>query len=567
MSKPFRANQVRLGAVDILTGTADPSTSSGVAAPVGSEYLRAPTSGAYIKTGSGDTAWQAQAAALFTNVLDYGAAGDGSTDDLAAFQAAVAAVVARGGGTVFIPPGEYKLTISSGDTTSILLSGTENVRFLGCGASSVLKMGDDASGGAWSMFLVTAGAVGTEFEEIAFDQSELTNPGSGECHLIEADSAEIVKIIGCTFYGGVSGAGSYVKAGGSSVSIVQVAGCDMTDAGGACVELGGMDAGWVIDSRLLNSGTDAALAIAAGSDSITNVIIDGCYIGSAGAAADLSASGTAERVHISGSLFLGTVAIDGFDKLQFQSCEARLTASGITDPVLSVANGQYLEIQGCNVVRASTADAGLCIDLDTISRSQVTVNRWVQETTNGVLHAVDCSSLQLSANQTIAADAGSSANDCYLLEAASVVADNIQIAAEHINATSGMWLRGIHIARDGANLGNIQIVDPMMAAIATGVLFDDDSAGSSAFGGRLMVAGGSISASTAAFTVSVSTVPVVIGGNASTFGAQVFALASGSPEGVVTARVGSECRRLDGGTGTTIYIKESGTGNTGWVGK
>jgi hypothetical protein len=40
---------------------------------------------------------------------------------------------------------------------------------------------------------------------------------------------------------------------------------------------------------------------------------------------------------------------------------------------------------------------------------------------------------------------------------------------------------------------------------------------------------------------------------------------SGSPEGVVTAPVGSLYQRTDGGTNTTLYRKESGAGNTGWV--
>ncbi len=42
---------------------------------------------------------------------------------------------------------------------------------------------------------------------------------------------------------------------------------------------------------------------------------------------------------------------------------------------------------------------------------------------------------------------------------------------------------------------------------------------------------------------------------------------SGSPEGVVTANVGSLYLRSDGGTTTTLYVKTSGTGNTGWVAK
>ena len=41
------------------------------------------------------------------NVKDYGATGDGTTDDRAAVQSAIDAAVAMGGGTVFFPPGSY----------------------------------------------------------------------------------------------------------------------------------------------------------------------------------------------------------------------------------------------------------------------------------------------------------------------------------------------------------------------------------------------------------------------------------------------------------------------------
>lgn len=42
---------------------------------------------------------------------------------------------------------------------------------------------------------------------------------------------------------------------------------------------------------------------------------------------------------------------------------------------------------------------------------------------------------------------------------------------------------------------------------------------------------------------------------------------TGSPEGVVTAPIGSFYSREDGGAATSFYVKESGTGNTGWVAK
>lgn len=42
---------------------------------------------------------------------------------------------------------------------------------------------------------------------------------------------------------------------------------------------------------------------------------------------------------------------------------------------------------------------------------------------------------------------------------------------------------------------------------------------------------------------------------------------NGSPEGAVTAPIATLYRRLDGGAGTCLYVKESGTGDTGWVAK
>ena len=42
---------------------------------------------------------------------------------------------------------------------------------------------------------------------------------------------------------------------------------------------------------------------------------------------------------------------------------------------------------------------------------------------------------------------------------------------------------------------------------------------------------------------------------------------SGSPEGAVSANAGSLYLNRDGGANTTLYIKESGAGNTGWIAK
>lgn len=61
------------------------------------------------------------------------------------------------------------------------------------------------------------------------------------------------------------------------------------------------------------------------------------------------------------------------------------------------------------------------------------------------------------------------------------------------------------------------------------------------------------------FSIQLTTPKVVYTGS-------VFDLAgAGSPEGAITASVGSLYRRTDGGVDTTLYAKETGSGNTGWV--
>jgi hypothetical protein len=50
-------------------------------------------------------------------------------------------------------------------------------------------------------------------------------------------------------------------------------------------------------------------------------------------------------------------------------------------------------------------------------------------------------------------------------------------------------------------------------------------------------------------------------------GAPIWTSGVGTPEGVVTAPIGSMFTRTDGGANTTLYVKESGASNTGWVAK
>jgi hypothetical protein len=45
----------------------------------------------------------------------------------------------------------------------------------------------------------------------------------------------------------------------------------------------------------------------------------------------------------------------------------------------------------------------------------------------------------------------------------------------------------------------------------------------------------------------------------------VSAIGHGTPEGVLAAPAGSDYRNLDGGAGATFWIKQAGSGTTGWL--
>jgi hypothetical protein len=68
-------------------------------------------------------------------------------------------------------------------------------------------------------------------------------------------------------------------------------------------------------------------------------------------------------------------------------------------------------------------------------------------------------------------------------------------------------------------------------------------------------------------TVPVLTASVLVAGAYINNGDTTWTTNTGSPEGVVTAPIGSLYSRLDGGVSTTLYVKTSGTGNTGWTAK
>lgn len=82
---------------------------------------------------------------------------------------------------------------------------------------------------------------------------------------------------------------------------------------------------------------------------------------------------------------------------------------------------------------------------------------------------------------------------------------------------------------------------------------------------------GKLTAESSLTTAETASLVVGSGGvkawNAALTAAPTITVGDATPEGAVTAPVGSLFLRTNGGAGTSLYVKESGSGNTGWVGK
>ena len=114
------------------------------------------------------------------SVKDFGAKGDGSTDDVSAIQAAIDSLPY--GGTVFFPAGTYMLGTSSGgvgvfpDWTPIqtaLIVRTDNVLLTGEGNQSILKLMPNAK-----MRVISVISSNVIFEKITVDGSKANRDGS-----------------------------------------------------------------------------------------------------------------------------------------------------------------------------------------------------------------------------------------------------------------------------------------------------------------------------------------------------------------------------------------------------
>jgi len=97
---------------------------------------------AVVTAGSWQTLYNRIAAAPYYNVRDWGAKGDGVTNDTAAILAALTACGAAGGGAVYLPAGTYLVNgnngTAAGGSTSLVIPATGNLTIRGDGPNETI---------------------------------------------------------------------------------------------------------------------------------------------------------------------------------------------------------------------------------------------------------------------------------------------------------------------------------------------------------------------------------------------------------------------------------------------
>jgi len=117
---------------------------------------------------------------------------------------------------------------------------------------------------------------------------------------------------------------------------------------------------------------------------------------------------------------------------------------------------------------------------------------------------------------------------------------------------------GSGTASTGTRAIGIGVQALLNASVRNNIIAIGDQAGANNSFSNMIFLGNSATGDRAnQFSIGSSVTSMLMNG-------RLYATGSGSPEAAVTANVGSIYQRTDGSAGTSFYIKESGTGNTGW---
>lgn len=527
---------------------------------------------------------------MLNDVTDFGAIGDGVTDCRAAIQAAIDDAVLQNKGGILIPAGTYR--VSRATTTpgrwSLDLNGVQDFMVAGEGARSVVKLvNSTAPTGDWHVLILRNNCRRVTITDLVIDgnRTGLTDPDE-QSHGIEGeDGTEDLVIDRCImrecFGDGVRLLGT--AATGENVRRVRITNSlfQTNKRSGLAVQRALeqiLVANCIFDGTVTDQSIDFEPS---GTDGPTDFIVEGCIIHHTNQTIAVSLSGISGPDRLIRAKFTNNLVIGGrvfctdVSQLTIQNNVVVVPPTpGNRIPLQVQRGGDALLITGNMLIGQGDATEAVLsvseVNQRPVVRALLANNLCVARSGSGI-RVLSCDDISVTDNMVVAA--GACTQGVFVRSESSDV-DGVSIRGNDITVEgAGTWHTGVRISATAPNrVLEVSVVDNAIKGAQEGVRFDGPG-----FRRTPVCALNRIEAGVAQPLVGLANLPedaIVVGGAASRGGGAVGAGAGrmlagpGDPNGRVEGDVGDLYQRLDGGPGTTLYVKESGAHTpTGWTAK
>ncbi|MDQ2941293.1 MAG: right-handed parallel beta-helix repeat-containing protein [Chloroflexota bacterium] len=199
-----------------------------------------------------------RAAAGTFSVIDFGARGDGATDDARAIQAALDAAARAGGGTVLLPAGTYQI--------GTLLYYPSNITIQGAG-SAVTTIRNTTTRGGNQLMLVPAfagsgyvGMANVTIADLTFNQRADAYGEQNDQYVLSVDGTTNSLVTRCVFTN-VQTLAIWSGSRGTVTTDHTVDSCHVTDSNGGGFSYFGANSGFTISNNIVEWTKDDAIAV------------------------------------------------------------------------------------------------------------------------------------------------------------------------------------------------------------------------------------------------------------------------------------------------------------------
>jgi hypothetical protein len=528
----------------------------------------------FLQSGTGAVFRTAQSKLRDTvNAKDFGVVGDGVTNDTTAIEACIAA--AGVGATIVFAPGMNCLLASEVDLN---VSGQ---RFIGYGAT-LTKAGSFTGSG-----MLRCAATNVTVEGFTFNGTDKTKFATITSADVAEGFAAINNVVYNCSYGITANSNSRVRIENNRVYQVANYAILVQNITGTSAYTNVRVVGNNIDMSDLGSGSTQLSILVRGDAAYptTNVYIAGNNIVQAVDPASSTAL-CCECRFVNNGVFQGNTCTNGSMVVSAASCNSftidnnvgtNQTFYGIEIAALSGYPMQDIVVsnntlRGSNILNYAIGLQGFAAS----NRCSITGNS-ISATVNFGIYVTDqWDNVSITGNTIDISTSGSAQYGIYMLGSTTSQITHVAITGNQINGNAagekGIYLRNVSFASVTGNEIFNWTEDPVFLYVDSTVTVDDIS-----ITGNTLTPNGSTIGKTVLGTLGNRVVAYgnagyrlanTIGANIQNYNLDLYELwGTGSPEGLVTAGVGSIFHRTDGAANTCLYIKESGTGSTGWVAK